>query len=207
MFIIQHARTVYHADNEDRMRRPSAVGFHWRNIEEYELADLLTVSPPLPKVWWLLGADAGMRRAEILNARISDVHGDRLHIPLGKGAKARWTIITSRTLAAIGQAGITDRVYPYKNHCMFNIWFRRCCAKADLPADLVPHGLRHRFATQLLRSGVNLLDIMLLLGHSSIQTTAIYLHTDPRMFSAARKALECAEIGQIELIHCSPLQL
>ena len=37
------------------------------------------------------------------------------------------------------------------------------------------HQLRHTFATQLLRNGCNLKALQILMGHSNIETTTIYL--------------------------------
>lgn len=42
------------------------------------------------------------------------------------------------------------------------------------------HSLRHGFATECLRSGMNLDDIRGLMGHSDLSTTAIYLNLAPQ---------------------------
>ncbi|OGJ87989.1 MAG: integrase [Candidatus Raymondbacteria bacterium RifOxyA12_full_50_37] len=57
------------------------------------------------------------------------------------------------------------------------------------PNTVSPHVMRHSKAMHLLQSGVNLIYIRDLLGHTSIQTTEIYARTDSRM---KRKALENA---------------
>ena len=41
------------------------------------------------------------------------------------------------------------------------------------------HSLRHGFATESLRSGVDLYTISKLLGHEDISTTTIYAHLCP----------------------------
>jgi len=58
-----------------------------------------------------------------------------------------------------------------------------------IPEGLSPHSLRHSRAVFLLRSGVDLIYIRDILGHTSVQTTEIYARIDGEM---KRKALEKA---------------
>jgi len=65
---------------------------------------------------------------------------------------------------------------------------RRFAAQAGITQALHPHMLRHTFATDLLRSGMNLRSLQALLGHADLQTTQIYTHVTPeRLAEVIRK--------------------
>lgn len=49
--------------------------------------------------------------------------------------------------------------------------------KKQLPFDVTPHMLRHTFASHCIQKGVNVYNVSRVLGHSSLKTTEIYLHT------------------------------
>ena len=55
---------------------------------------------------------------------------------------------------------------------------KRLAAMAGIQ-NLHPHMLRHTFATDLLKSGMNLRVLQNLLGHADLQTTEVYTHVVP----------------------------
>lgn len=60
---------------------------------------------------------------------------------------------------------------------------------AKLPKDTHPHTLRHSYATHLMEEGVSIRLIAQFLGHSSIETTAIYTHLTAVNEAHARAAI------------------
>lgn len=73
--------------------------------------------------------------------------------------------------------------------------FREACRLAGIPygqikpGGLVWHDLRHTFATRLREQGVHELDIMQLMGHSSLSMTASYAHGTPAVIQQAVNGL------------------
>ncbi len=57
--------------------------------------------------------------------------------------------------------------------------FKKYSKKANLPEHYTFHSLRHGFATRLIENGVPINQVQILLGHSNIQTTSIYLKANP----------------------------
>lgn len=51
--------------------------------------------------------------------------------------------------------------------------------------DIHPHTLRHSFAINLIKNGVDIRRVQLLLEHRSIATTQIYLNFDDKDIRAA----------------------
>ena len=71
---------------------------------------------------------------------------------------------------------------------MVGIILKQAAILADLnPEKVSPHKIRHSFATHLLQKGLDIREIQELLGHSSIDTTAIYAKIDTKK---AKEVLE-----------------
>ena len=71
---------------------------------------------------------------------------------------------------------------------MVGIILKQAAILAGLnPQKVSPHKIRHSFATHLLHKGLDIREIQELLGHSSIDTTAIYAKIDTKK---AKEVLE-----------------
>lgn len=89
------------------------------------------------------------------------------------------------------RAGITYILKKYAD-------MARACNPGLIPDITSCHQLRHSRAIHLLQSGVNLVWIRDLLGHTSIQTTEVYARTDSKQKrEAIEKASECLTPSQV----------
>lgn len=131
----------------------------------------------------LMLAFTGMRKAELLNLHPCDIVNDFVYIRNGKGNKDRVIPLSQQLMkplaAYIKKENIhpTDTLFSIKSKELYNI-VKKYAIAAGID-DLSPHGLRHYFATTLVESGADIRAIQALLGHASIQTTAIYLDVVP----------------------------
>ena len=151
-----------------------------------EIDKLLAACPSLGwRIVVLLGADAGLRRGEIMNLRWEDVdfNNNQLYIAPNKTEYYRFVPMTENLRSAIERAKIgAESEFVVDFGRTRNIYSLTFCYKEIAKAagvDSFLHKLRHTFASQLVQNGVELYAVSKLLGHRSIQMTEIYAHLAP----------------------------
>jgi integrase/recombinase XerD len=146
----------------------------------------------------------GARRSELAQMRVSDIDSHRMVIRIrGKGLKDREVMLSKVLLDVLREHWKRYRpkewLFPGgKWHTSLNpitskVAWQACLQAAKrcgLEKKVHPHILRHSFATHLLDAGTDLRTIQLLLGHSSLEQTARYLHVSKRHLSAAVSPLD-----------------
>ncbi len=130
---------------------------------------------------------SGLRRAELLNLKITDIDFERnvIIVKNGKGKKDRQALLADN-IKLIFKDYITK--YKPKNYLFEGATggrysegsltkvVKQATRRASIKKHVTPHVLRHSFATHLLENCVDIRYIQELLGHSSIKTTMRYTH-------------------------------
>jgi len=156
-----------------------------------------TVRKPAMRCFFWTVYSLGLRLQEALHLQVSDIDAGRMlvHVRRGKGHKDRLVPLTPKAVAMMRCHWATHRnpqwIFPRegRNHKqsptaqqpMNGSTVQDCIKKVVdqlgwSKRGVSTHTLRHCFATHLLEAGVNLRQIQKYMGHSTLQTTTIYLH-------------------------------
>jgi len=124
----------------------------------------------------------GVRVSELCNMNIEDIDFDEHTIRIrGKGDKMRLVFVDDETLAEIlkfvgtrisGPLFVGQQGKHISSRAIQHIF------KHYAPSGITPHKIRHSYASELYKRSKNLRVVQENLGHTSIKTTEIYLHTD-----------------------------
>jgi integrase/recombinase XerD len=146
----------------------------------------------------LLAVQTGLRVSELAALCWQDAAlGSGAHVRCyGKGRRERCTPLTKDMVAVLrvwlqtSEGAPQDPVFPARGSnrpltrgAVWRLIAKHASAAAEscpslAEKHLTPHTLRHTCAMTLLESGIDLVTIALWLGHSSLQSTNVYLHAD-----------------------------
>ena len=144
--------------------------------------------------------DCGFRRSDVINLKSCNIK-DRYFILDGKGSKQRIVPYGSRLRIQLdlylsfdvhGEYLFTNRNGGQITVNALKMLFYRLKKQTGINR-LKAHLLRHTFATNYLYNGGNLEMLRLILGHTDISTTQIYLH-----LAETKKLVEKAHISYLD---------
>lgn len=134
---------------------------------------------------------SGMRVSEIIGLNIEDVVFEEGIVVCKNGNKKRMIPLGKMCLNALKEYVDNARsilVKTEKETALFvNLNGKRLTRQgfwkiikyyqeqANITKDITPHTLRHSFATHLLQNGADLKSIQMMLGHSDISSTQVYM--------------------------------
>jgi integrase/recombinase XerD len=174
-----------------------------------EVGRLLEAAPG-PKHKAALGTayGAGLRVSEVVALKVGDIDSTRMLIRVeqGKGRKDRNAMLSPQLLALLRQWWREGKrrgvmlpegwLFPGRN-CLeplstrqLNRAVHEAAEVAGIKKRVSPHTLRHSFATHLLEQDVDIRVIQVLLGHSKLDTTALYARVATKTIRAVTSPLE-----------------
>src|SRR6202044_2979659 len=174
-----------------------------------EVGRLLEAAPGI-KYKAILGTayGAGLRVSEVASLKVDDIDSERMLIRVeqGKGRKDRNAMLSPQLLALLRlwwkdgkRRGVMlphGWLFPGRTHGdpistrQINRAIHEAAEAAGIRKRVSPHTLRHSFATHLLEQDVDIRVIQVLLGHSKLDTTALYARVATKTIRSATGPLE-----------------
>ncbi len=158
----------------------------------------------------------GMRRAELCGLKVEDIDSERMivHIRQGKGNRDRDVPLTPKLLKTLREywrwmkpktylfPGMVDNWRADKPLTPKCVWLavQDAAKRAGLKKHVSPHTVRHSWATHLLENGADLRTIQMLLGHSDLRATSVYLHLSRRHLQAVANPVEALSVSRLETV-------
>ena len=159
-------------------------------------------APGRDRVLFQAAYGCGLRLGELLRLRCADSDSGRMFVVArqGKGRKDRLVPLSQRLLDELRLYWRRYRPGPWlfpgaragRPPCGTAVQrlCQRVVARAGLGKPVTPHTLRHSFATPMLAAGAGLVAPQAMLGHTSLKTTAHYLHVSGRRLRQAPSPLD-----------------
>lgn len=145
---------------------------------------LLLAAPPYLKDMVIFAVNTGLRRSDVFNLKWEDVDVDRalVTIIVKKNRKPHTVFLNPEALAVIARQR-KDTGYVFTNPMTGG---QVKCVRGALEAavkrarlkKVTFHMFRHTVATRLLQNGADIVTVKEIMGHSNINTTLRYAHTN-----------------------------
>jgi len=154
-----------------------------------------------------------VRRSELCRLKATDIDSQRMMIRIqGKGRHEREVPLSPKLLEALRVywRWMKPKTYLFPgtvNHRRADVpisantvWHacRSAAKAAGITQRLSPHSLRHSWATHRFDAGSDLRTIQLLLGHSRLEHTLIYLHLSRKHRQALTNPLHTLELSNLD---------
>jgi integrase/recombinase XerD len=145
---------------------------------------------------------AGLRVGEVCGLRVEDIDSSRMvmHVRHGKGAKARYVMLSVELLAILRSYWRLARpgsfLFPGRDPdkpiepTVLNAACHSAVAATGLSKRVTVHTLRHSFATHLLENGTDIRIIQVLLGHAHLSSTAHYTQVSNKTICSTTSPLD-----------------
>ena len=148
---------------------------------------------------------AGLRASEVTALKPKHIESKRMLIKVedGKGKKDRYTLLSKKMLTQLRSYYLKYRPKIYLFPSSFKkrknkplsyeavrCIYEKARKKAGVKNGEGIHTLRHSFATHLLEAGFDIRKIQVLMGHSRLTTTMIYLHVSCETLSKIPSPLD-----------------
>ncbi len=173
------------------------------SVEEVERLLTVGCAHPKQRAFLMTVYGAGLRLNEACHLKMEhlDAARNQIRVVQGKGKKDRYTLLSPFLLEELRLYWKlfrpADWLFPatrdpqlpmgdYNGQRMFH----RAVRRAGLPNKGGIHCLRHSFATHLLEAGVEITAVQRLLGHTSLSTTAGYLHVRQERLAQIKSPLQ-----------------
>jgi site-specific recombinase XerD len=193
-------RTDWNYAKLPRPRRPRRLP---EVLSAEEVEALLDAAPsPKYRAAFMLCYGSGLRTDEVVHLEPRHVDSQRMVIRVerGKGKKDRQVMLCPRLLEELRACWkryrptqyLLEGKHPGQPIAPTSIQraFRTACRKTGIGKPVTPRSLRHAFATHLVERGTNLRVVQTLLGHHSLNTTAIYTHLARTWLAEVNSPLE-----------------
>lgn len=177
-----------------------------------ELGKLFTVGCPHPKprAFLMTVYGAGLRLNEACHLKFEHIDSARMQtrVVQGKGKKDRYTLLSPKLLEELRLywrlfrpehwlfPSSRDPLKPMIDATAQKMYYA-AVQRAGLRRKGGLHALRHSFATHLLEAGVEITVLQRLLGHSSLSTTATYLHVRRERLAQIQGPLELLDLRTV----------